>query len=365
MRRSLASAAIAVAAVLSVPATLSAPMTAHAAEPEAQEVPLPFLWARSELHDVAVTGPDDVWAAGVQGVFCLPYYEQCVIDLEGNPVVRRWTGTSWTGYPLNGWTGNGPIEHVTSAAGETAAGETWIAGRGRTGDVWQGYVARFDGSSFQKVATPSGRVERISTGAAGTWLAERAAVWTGRHSLYKRTGSTWTGVELPAEIHTITDVQARTATDVWLVGARAAEAGTPGRLPAAAHFDGTSWTGVPPPELPADVEDHGFVKVVPVGPDDVWAITTEFLTHWDGDDWTVVRIPEESWRSRDLVVDASGVPWVAMPASPSYLFRYVDGAWQDVPTAAVGLHAIAAVPGTSTIWGAGAKGNDAAAVRTS
>ncbi|GAA1583858.1 hypothetical protein GCM10009678_78150 [Actinomadura kijaniata] len=68
-------------------------------------VPLPFLWRDSGLRAVAATGPGDVRVAGYQGYKVLPHPVNVVS--HGSPVVRRWDGAAWRGYPLNGWDGPG------------------------------------------------------------------------------------------------------------------------------------------------------------------------------------------------------------------------------------------------------------------
>jgi hypothetical protein len=330
--------AIAAAATAAVAALASLPAPALAAGPELRQVSLPFLWPTARLYDVTADGSGGVWIGGVQGKYCLRVGDLCPVYNDGNPVVRRRVGSSWKEYPLNGWTGQGEITRIASGAGET-----WIAGT-------RSYMARFDGSAFQKVAGPTAAASLIATGPAGTF----AEGWDSDsvERLFKRTGDTWTPVTVPG-VDSVADLQALTATDAWAVGYKNGLQ----QVPAAAHFDGTSWKNVP---LPAVTENDWFRKVVPVAANDVWAITAKRLAHWNGAAWTYIATPAGYPDLSDLTVDASGTPWIAPeatapPEKPPY--RYSGGTWEPVTIpAGTAVYDLAAVPGG--IWGVGRQGED-------
>ncbi|MDL4820056.1 hypothetical protein [Actinomadura opuntiae] len=353
MKRSLACAA-AVAAAL-----LSAPVTAHADEGTFTSVSLPFFWPTAELDDVAADTSGGVWIGGAQGEYCVVWADNCALYSNGAPVLRRWKGSSWTEYPLNGWTGQGQIGAIASSGAET-----WVAGGPTGSSGFHDYLARFDGTAFQKVDKPSqARLSMISTGPAGTWVSQVTGAGDPTPRLQKRTGSTWTGYALP--IGDVSDLQARSATDAWAVGGSSTASGT---APAIAHYDGTSWTGVTPPTIPAGAND-AFVKVVPVGATDVWALTWKYLTHWNGTGWTVIPLPDGIARGGDLAVAANGTVWVA-PADygTSTPYLYSGGSWHAATLpAGLKMYDITAVPGTSTIWGVAHKGtySDPAALKNS
>ncbi|MFB4308983.1 hypothetical protein [Actinomadura sp. GTD37] len=339
MKRALA-CAVAVTAAL-----LSAPATAHADGDAFTSVPLPFLWPRAELQDVAADDSGGVWIGGAQGAYCVMWFDTCGLFSNGSPVVRRWNGSAWTEYSLKGWTGQGQIRSITSSGGET-----WVGGGTFGPSGSSDYLARFDGTAFQKVDKPTGvDLDVISTGPAGTWVSQIAVGDGSPFRLHKRTGSTWTGYDLP--LRSASDLQALTATDAWAVGSRYGDSGE-GTAPAIAHYDGSAWTSVTPPPTPADVDDS-FVKVAPVGADDVWALTRKYLTHWNGADWTVVPLPDGLTSAGDLAVDGNGAPWVAssQDGAPSP-YRYSGGTWHPAALpAGLAMHDITAMPGTSAIWG--------------
>lgn len=333
---------------------LPLPVTAHAAENDVRPVSLPFLWPRAELDDVAADGAGGVWVGGGQGAYCVPWIDYCALYSAGNPVVRRWTGSSWREYPINGWTGNGLIGRVASGAGRT-----WIGGDATDSGYFR-YLAVFDGSSFQRVESPSAAsVGMLSTGPAGTWITQAVGPDSAEPRLLRRDGDAWRAFDVPGHDAFISDVQGLAPDDAWAVGARRGEDGT-GWRPAVARFDGAAWTWTTPPDLGS--EYPGITKVVPVGPDDVWVMAAGGLAHWDGSGWTVIDGPG---RIADLAVDGTGTPWVVTAYyDGGTLHRYSGGTWQPVALPAGTRLNDIAVTGTSTIWGVG-RADDAPVVVSS
>ncbi|OLT11426.1 hypothetical protein BJF79_24160 [Actinomadura sp. CNU-125] len=346
MRRFLAGAAVAGAALLALP------VTAHAAADDLRTVPLPFLWPRADLTTVAPDGAGGVWIGGGQGAHCLVVLNPWCYNL-GNPVVRRWTGTNWKEYPIDGWTGNGFIGRVASGAGRT-----WIGGVGQ-GAAGPDRLFVFDGASFRKVATPStATIGVLSTGPAGTWITQDVAPGSGEPHLLRRDGDAWVGADLPDPGARVNDVQALSATDVWAVGNRPQGDGGE-RRPAVARFDGTGWTWLPEPGMPSS---NSVEQVVPVASDDVWVYSNAHLAHWDGSAWTTIEGP--GGPIADLAVDGSGTVWAATPVSDDAgLWRYRDGSWQPVTVPGGARLNDVATLGASTIWGVGRADDAPVAVR--
>lgn len=363
----VASAVLCLSAVATPAATAAQPRSSRAAAADSLDrVNLPVLLPKAALQGVAAESATSVWVTGHQAAFCIfEIFYNCGIRSDGTPVVRRWDGAAWRNHPLRGWFGDGHISTVS-----TGSGETWIAGSRR-------YVARFDGSEFRPVALPDGvtGVESLNTGPAGTWLATWGAT-AGSNQLYRRTGDSWTPAQVPAGLRRVTHVNARTADDAWAVGLETAGAeGDRPDVPAAARWDGDSWQSVPnPTDAPAAQER--FRKVVPVAANDVWAITRSSLTRWNGSTWTVIPAPQstEDFNGLNaLAIDGTGTPWVAATRYVypdglySEVYRYSGGAWHEVAlpsySATPWITALAAVPGTGTVWGVGRSNNVAIAVR--
>ncbi|MEU8800345.1 hypothetical protein [Spirillospora sp. NPDC048819] len=306
-------------------------------------VALPFFWDHSSLLDVAAAAPDQVWISGKQGEICVQVAPMtpCLIYRAGNPVVRRWDGSGWREYPIQGWSGQGSIRQV--AAG---AGQTWILGRQETAGA---YLARFDGSAFVPEAGPSGgSIQVLRAGPAGVWAGTSVAAETG-DSLYRRSGGGWTGTPIPEDLRYVNDVKAFTATDAWAVGQTEPPRHTYGspEHPALAHWDGNSWTSVLPHRESGP--KARIVAVAPSGPGRAWVVTRGEIAHWDGTGWTAAPAPEGTSELQDVAVDGAGAVWVTarMSGPPRLgLFRYENGTWHEVVLDSVtGATDIAASPG--------------------
>lgn len=350
MKRALSRAAAAgAAAVLAVSLT---DQPASAADTW-RKVDLPFLWPTARLYKMEAVASDQVWIAGRQGYICwqpVPLVP-CVVHSHGNPVVRRWDGARWREYPLLGWNDQGAIWQL--AAG---GGETWIYG----GFDWK-YLAKFNGWAFEPASPPAGEnVIALRGGPAGVWAVTHKS---GAESLYRRANGSWTRAELPAALRYVNDVEARTPTDVWAVGQTQPGRGVGGvrEVPAIAHWDGSSWTSIP-----AHTEsgsDARLLHVAPVGPGEVWAATARSLLHWNGTSWTEIPGPPGTAGIHDLITDDAGTPWVVTQRAPTPfgLFRYADGAWEEVELAPDSVvSGLAVVPGTGAMWAFGRTGSSPA-----
>jgi hypothetical protein len=173
-------------------------------------------------------------------------------------------------------------------------------------------------------------------------------------------------------VQVVRGLKARTATDAWAVGAGVTDDDT---LPAAAHWDGTSWQGV----LVPDPHSEGAVleDVLPLAADDVWLVGTSYtrgeprsteplLYRWNGTSLLAVALPADVLSLSGIVRDGAGVIWVSgqsidTPDQPVLLRRDGNG-WTRVPVPATGdfvVHhegrdQLSAVPGTTALWLLGA-----------
>lgn len=351
--RFIAAAALAGSVLLAASTTAhAAPATpAQAAADEWRRVSLPFLWPSAGFRDISAAGPSDIWVAGVQGAICIPQIASwgCSWRNDGNPVARRWDGSAWREYPLPGYTGNGEMSMVATAA----PNDVWVAANF---PYQPRYLAHFNGSAFTKVAPPVPDASvRVFAGRSGTWLATSTP--DNNTGLYRRVGNTWQSA--PAgNIDYVMDVQARTATDAWAVGSLR---GAPTDRAAVAHWDGQSWQPVDYPRA-----DGRLASVLPVSATDVWATVryADYVVRWNGSAWSQVDLPP-GVEDVDLTVDGSGTVWagghedVVIDGDTRYrpvLMSYTGGAWQRVPVAMpwgasdMSINGLATVPGTGKIW---------------
>ncbi|MGW5412998.1 hypothetical protein [Actinomadura geliboluensis] len=276
--------------------SLLTPGTAHAAA--WHSVPLPFLWWQNRIEDIAAAGPGSVWIAGVQG-----YIPGLPLPVSyGNPVVRRWDGSGWKEYPLNGWTGQGSIYEVAAAPGEV-----WVMGGG--------YLARFDGAAFQKVAPPP-HVSDIEAGAGGVY----ATAWSDG-TAYKWNGSGW----------------------------------DPSPLPPDALWTGDAYETVDPPAAEP-------VRAAANGPSGLYALAdldplddiAARVWRRTAGGWSEVPVPA-GLLARTITQDATGRLWAAGGISNEYSVYSLDGTtWtKQYGPAISGVYQLVAVPGTGTVWGRG------------
>jgi hypothetical protein len=271
--------------------------------------------------------------------------------------------------------------HGLASVSASSANDAWA--------VWKA-VYHWNGSAWSPVTTP-GLVSPDPLGYADTLLSAVAAVtpnhaWIVGNASFLGTpqtlverwdGTTWSVVPSPviAGGSGFDAVAARDENDAWAVGYRA------GGLPQfaatsvtlTAHWDGSSWSAVPSPNV--SNRSHRLEDVTMIATDDVWAVgysrnLTELyktlILHWDGSSWSITPSPNfpnaenflygVSGTSTDdvwAVGDAwDGVAW-------KQIFLHWDGsAWSQVdgpggPTACVGCSGDVLAMGPDDVWAVG------------
>ncbi|XRQ13562.1 hypothetical protein ACN3XK_22560 [Actinomadura welshii] len=345
--------ATALTAAAAAAAVALAPPASAAERGRFAPVQLPFFWPANDLCDVAAASPGSVWISGHQGELVVPGPIPGTGRLiPGNPVVRRWTGERWVEYDLQGLPNRGSITDVDAAAPE----DVWIAGLKYGEDnATTTYLAHFTGSRFTQVPLPAGASHaRLQAGAAGVWL-------TTGDSVYRRSGNAWTHVAALPEMNRDV-VHVRSDDDIRVLGTTAED----DSVLAARHWDGQAWRSVPV-DTPGE-DGAGFTDVLVLSPTDAWAIGytspgasgTPLLMHWDGSAWTSTPPPPGLNLLNAITEGPDGTPWIVghatdTPAAPG-LLRHGGAGWERVPTPAVpyrsniNARALAAVPGTGTLW---------------
>jgi len=162
------------------------------------------------LTAVDATGPADAWAVG--SVSSDPQNGPLV------PLALRWNGTSWVSMTL-------PAGGSTALAGVDAGtpSDVWAVGSSASADGTQPYVARFDGSSWRRVATPT-----ITGGGELTdvvALSPSAVVAVGRSNgaplVLRWNGMSWIRETTPGSSNPfVTGAAAGGPNAVWAVGYR-------------------------------------------------------------------------------------------------------------------------------------------------
>jgi hypothetical protein len=181
-------------------------------------------------------------------------------------------------------------------------------------------------------------------------------------------GSSWTVVPPPDPDGSgyLTAVAAASARDIWAVGNAAG--GTPG--PLFLHYDGSAWTQVPRPVLGGDTT---LASVDAVAANDAWTSGVTFdangdgqavILHWNGTRWSQATLPPEFTRSGTSVdgisADSATDAWAAIngPGTVPSMLRWGGTSWTPVPFPApptTFIYSVSAVS-PSSAWAVGRQG---------
>ena len=281
-------------------------------------VPNPASKTNASLHDVAVAGPDYVWAVGT--------------SKSDTTLVERWDGSSWAVVPSPNLGEENQLTGVTAVATDVA----WAVGRRSEHRQARTLVERWDGSAWRIVASRN----------------------LGRSS-------------------SLRDVDAADGDDVWAVGwwvnAR--------RLarPLVQHWDGSTWRVE---QVPGGRGGDRFLTGVSVVGHDVWAVGwtgvpdayRPLVLHRDASGWAEANLPDVGVVAQLVAVDASrsGVVAVGQASDDRGAFhplvlRWDGSGWTEAPEDEPGreafLSGVVSV-GEAAFWIAGARSLDAEGLGT-
>ena len=217
-------------------------------------------------------------------------------------------------------------------------------------------VAQFSNVTFTATAAIADNdIWAVGTSNSGTSSSSPVAVHFN--------GTSWSVVPTPTGIQAsaFQGVAAVASNDVWAVGYQQVSS-TGLAQPLIEHWDGTSWSVVPSPNL----TPGGLLKAVTaISTNNVWAVgeddnlSVDLVEHWDGTSWSVVSSPAFNGYGEVLYgisADASNDVW-AVGDSPGVILHFNGTSWSrtDLPPARVGgpaLKAVAAVS-PSDVWAVG------------
>lgn len=268
-----------------------------------------------DLNAVAVTGLCDVWMVGDEDS-----------SSGDRSLFEHWTGGgTWTVtspspnvFPGDPGASNVELAGVAAAS----ASSVWAVGGYDNSTGEHGMLLHWNGTIWAQMILPAASEslrEVTAVSADDVWVTGTDP--SGGLLLMHYDGTSWTRFPAPAitpggtgngdfQDFLLTGMTHTSASDVWLVGHF-----TVGFSifadPLALHWDGSSWSQVPVPEVtpPGDELGTDLNSVSAISPADAWAVGSadedaETVTmHWDGHTWTPVSSPNPA-------VDPSGKPVV-------------------------------------------------------
>ncbi|MFG2091752.1 MULTISPECIES: hypothetical protein [unclassified Spirillospora] len=230
-------------------------------------------------------------------------------------------------------------------------------------------------------------------GAQGAFCIPQIASWgcyvrsDGNPVVRHWNGSAWEEFPLPGwNSHgAITSIGTVASDDVWV--------STPPHVQPAylAHFDGTAFTKIDPPESDVPVEVHGGAAgawLSTTGGDaplyrwtdgawqpaqgtgltrvedvrartatDAWAVgeaagNRAAAAHWDGDSWTPVDYPGDDRRLTEVLPVSATEVWAAVYAA-EYVVRWNGSTWSQIDLPSGTQWVDLAVDGSGTVWAGG------------
>lgn len=349
-----------------LPAAGATPIASADARASSWSVVPTSIASSGRFTDIAASSPARAWAVG---------YEKAGYVEPGVGVLMRWTGSAWTRTMLP--SGTRIPQHVAAATN----GSAWLTGTRADGGM---SLARFDGTRWVSVSYPGATSTTLPGAldtAGSTAYVVAADPATGATDLLRATAGSVTRQKLPRPVgyaQSLHDIAVTPAEDVFLVGERTDSAdGWPRAL--IRQRIGGSWSMISVPDL----KGGRLFSVDARSATDVWAVgmwntddaPKPLLMHWNGTSWSRVAAPVAAGRAFAVAATTVGrTVWVSA-ADGSYtgagtpLYRYDGTRWTLVRGPQIdgqtpSIDALAAVPGSTTVWGAGAASDPEAPVST-
>jgi hypothetical protein len=370
----VAGAATAAAIVLSASAEPAAPSCAAAGAP-AQPAPgwriVCPLPPGTTVTGIDAISASDAWAIGSPQV-------------TPAMLVWHWNGARWLPVPApdpvppGPAVPGGPSRCSADALAVSPDGTVWVFGARSDLMDPAGCILRWNGRDWVTEPGWAQSVAAVSPGPGDLWVFAGDFPVAGPLNAAHFDGAGWSSMKLQVDPGT-DSVSALTPSDIWLEGSALSPGTASGFV--VMRWNGRSWAAVRLPALRLPEGDTStFLGVVTaVTPDSVWVagVATDdagrsdaiVLLHWNGAGWQQLAsprglIPAEFDGSLDLggglnmAPDGSGGLWLTVtPADGgrTVVVHYTGGRWYRIPAPA-GLGTLAAIPGTTSVWGSASGG---------
>ena len=325
--------------------------------------------ANSSIFAASASSPTDIWAVGdstmhfdgtkwtafaaplingeltadLQGVVDISSTEAWAVGnvtLGANPgqIIEKWDGTKWSLFPNPTLLPNsqGDLFAMTS----TSATDIWAVGNlvqtfSNGGSTSYNLFEHWDGTSWTPTFINTAGFEGL-TGVSEDATNDAWAVGDngGSTLAIHWNGTKWAAVATPDNLgegpNQLNAVVALTPDNAWAVGySTPGLAGQSATLTLILHWDGTTWSIVPSPNVGPNStsQSNRLLGITANSADDIYAFGSYFaadgsghqmtlLLHWDGTSWTIVTSPNPTKGNflDDLlfagVVPAPGNVWI-------------------------------------------------------
>lgn len=328
---------------------------------------------QANLVGVAAVSRNDAWAAGFlvkigESAAPRPKALFCMGQDSFPSLILHWDGRTWKQVRVPNL---GRVNYISASS---------------PANVWASAdcgLLHWNGHRWAQVAyTPTnaqqdspGEVKAVGT--RGAWLVggtydNRTQV--SRGFVERWDGTSWHRVALPklGDQFSLDGIDARSPHDVWTVGTDYSGGTAIPEPLILLHWNGRSWKRLPSPHT--GMQTDRLAKVRSFGTDDVWAVgfakvkadhdqaRLPLTLHWNGHRWSSAPVPKGSGELYDVERGNGGLFAVGdtfSPASPAYAMYALrwtaTGRWTtaSVPAAGAGsLHALGPIPGGG-VWAVG------------
>jgi hypothetical protein len=265
----------------------------------------------------AFASKNSAWAVGVGGSFFAPQTRMAWFN-----------GSSWVVYRPD-------RAFIPTDLASGSPQKAWVVGYNMRGPIalyWTG------GSTWRKAPYPSvGLPDQVAAGADGTAysVAGVGAAGGGSSAVLRFEKGAWVDAKVPLPpSSSITGVDVKSGSDVWLSGTVASDTSVTGLV---MHYDGESWKRIDVPgALGVPGNQASLYRIVENSPTNVWVLrvrqdvrtTTNALLHYDGKSWTTADIPGNV---TGVVLSSDGKGGaIVVPINKGNATRYLDyngGKW--------------------------------------
>jgi len=290
----------------------------------------PILPSSSYMNAISISSANDGWAIGQ--VYVSSYWQGTMYHYDGvswqqvsNPAGIAPLRGVWTSPTMPGeaWaTGGdsshaGTVYHYSSGAwssrttpSNTVPGSIFMLS---PNEGWATIIQsvsgilHWNGTSWTLEYTSNFYLRSIAGGPGMTW-----AVGNGGTIVSRADAGTWTRQRGAPTFNNLNAVDALNANDAWAVGT----------FNTALHYDGNSWQQVPA------LLDSSFYDVQMLSANDVYAVGSNAIAHWDGASWTRVALPPNTLRG--IAMTSPGEGWAV--GDSGAIWHSSGGQWSAVST---------------------------------